>query len=125
MTPVAVDSSVVMKWCVAEVLTAEAVRLRDSGWPLHAPALLDVEAANTVWKKIRLKVMTREEGDFILSQLPLLPRARFADEMLMRVAWYKNRHDLVTLTGADHAGKGTSRRRPSSATAKCPSQACP
>src|SRR2546421_10389624 len=87
MTPVVVDSSVVIKWFVAEVLTPEAIRLRDSGRPLHAPALLDVEVANIAWKKIRRNVMTRAEGDFILSQLPLLPVARYPDGPLLPSAF--------------------------------------
>ena len=71
MTPVVVDSSVVIKWFVAEVLTPEAIRLRDSGRPLHAPALLDVEVANIAWKKIGLV----QNGPF-LGNTPDRPRPR-------------------------------------------------
>jgi hypothetical protein len=37
MTPVVVDSSIAVKWFVLEVLSAEAIRLRDSGQPLQPP----------------------------------------------------------------------------------------
>lgn len=73
MIPAVADSSIVIKWFVPEVLSAEAARLRTSGRPLHVPDFVNVELANIVWKKIRRATMTRAEGDFILSQLPLLP----------------------------------------------------
>jgi hypothetical protein len=37
MSPVVVDSCVVVKW-FSEVLSTEAVRIRDSGRPLHGRA---------------------------------------------------------------------------------------
>lgn len=87
MTPAVADSSVVMKWFVPEVHSAEAVRLRNSGQPLHAPDFLDVEVANLAWKKIRRGAMTRGDGDFILSQLPLLPLTRHSAGPLVPAAF--------------------------------------
>ena len=71
-----VDSSVVIKWFVPEVLTAEANRLRASGNPLHAPDFRDVEVAALAWKKLKRGVMTRPEADFVLSELTLLTITR-------------------------------------------------
>jgi predicted nucleic acid-binding protein len=76
MTPAITDASVVIKWFVPEVFSAEALRLRDSGRPLHAPDFLDVEVGNIVWKKGRRGELTRVEGDQILAQLPTLPVVR-------------------------------------------------
>jgi predicted nucleic acid-binding protein len=87
MTPDVVDSSVVIKWFVPEVLSAEAIRLRDSGRPLHAPDFLDVEVTNIAWKKIRRGVMSRTDGDFIISQLPFLPLIRHPTGPLVPVAF--------------------------------------
>jgi predicted nucleic acid-binding protein len=94
MTPAVVDSSLVIKWFVPEVLTAEAIRLRGSGQVLHAPDFLDVEVANIAWKKIRRGVMLRIEGDFIISQLPLLPLVRHSAGPLLPSAF-----DLADRTG--------------------------
>ena len=64
-----VDSSVVTKWYVPEVLSGEALRVRDSGIPLHAPDFLSLEVANILWKKIRRGVMSRTVAEGILNDL--------------------------------------------------------
>jgi len=94
MTLAVVDASVVIKWFLPEVLAAEAVRLRDGGQPLHAPDFLDVEVANIAWKRTRSGVMPRADGDFIVSQLPLLPLTRHATGPLVLPAF-----DLADRTG--------------------------
>lgn len=50
MSPYVVDASAGIKWLIPEVLTPDALRLRNSGAPLHVPAFFDVELANIVWK---------------------------------------------------------------------------
>jgi predicted nucleic acid-binding protein len=94
MTAVVVDSSVVMKWFVPEVLSTEAVRLRDSGQPLHAPDFLDVEIANITWKKVRRGLVLRADADFVIAQLPALPLVRHATQALVSPAF-----DLADPTG--------------------------
>ncbi len=64
-----VDSSVVIKWYVPEVLSAESLRVRNGNQPLRAPDFLDVEVAAILWKKIRRGVMTRTVADSILTDL--------------------------------------------------------
>ena len=72
MTVYVVDSSVAIKWYVPEVRQAEAVRLRASGAPLHAPDLLNVEMAAILWKKLRKGELTRQDADDILNDLAVL-----------------------------------------------------
>jgi predicted nucleic acid-binding protein len=64
-----VDSSVVIKWYVPEVLSADALRVRDGNMLLHAPDFLDVELAAIAWKKIRRGTMTRTVADGVLTDL--------------------------------------------------------
>ncbi len=94
MNPYVVDSSVVVKWFVPEVLATEAKRLRGSGVPLHAPDFIEVEVAAIAWKKRRRGVMTREEGDYLLSQLPTLTVTRHPTPPLVSPAF-----DIADQTG--------------------------
>lgn len=48
-----VDASVVVKWFVPEALSEEARLLLSHRLNLHAPDLVMVEFANTIWKKVR------------------------------------------------------------------------
>jgi predicted nucleic acid-binding protein len=70
MTPYVVDSSVVVKWYVAESLTALALRVRGGPAPLHAPDFLHVEVGNILWKKRRQGALARPVADAILADLP-------------------------------------------------------
>jgi predicted nucleic acid-binding protein len=47
-----VDSSVVIKWYVPEVHSAESLRYLDPALERHAPELLLAEIANILWKKV-------------------------------------------------------------------------
>lgn len=94
MSLAVVDSGVVVKWFVPEALGAEAVRLRGSGEPLHAPDFVDVEVANVVWKKVCRGALSRPDGDFVISQLPLLTLTRYPAGPLLPAAF-----DLADRTG--------------------------
>ena len=78
-----VDASVGIKWFIPEPGSADAVRLRASGQPLHVPAFFDVEAANIVWKKVRRGDISRSEADTILGTLPTLPLTRYPEAPLI------------------------------------------
>lgn len=87
MTLFVVDASVVIKWFVPETRAIEALRVYTSGTPLHAPSFLSVEVANIAWKKIRLREITRADGDFIVARLPLLSLTRHPDDTLLAAAF--------------------------------------
>ncbi len=78
MTPAVVDSSVVVKWFVPEPFSAEAIRLRDGGCPLHAPDFLDLEVGNVLWKNVQRGQLARPDAVAILLLLPQLPITRHA-----------------------------------------------
>jgi predicted nucleic acid-binding protein len=65
-----VDASVAVKWVVKEPGSDRARLL--SRARLEAPDLLPIECANILWKKVRLRDLTREEAS---TRLELLLRA--------------------------------------------------
>ena len=67
-----VDASVAIKWVVAESGSDLAARLLD-GRPLHAPPLMQVEAANALWVMGRRGVLTPDEADDALATLARVP----------------------------------------------------
>jgi predicted nucleic acid-binding protein len=69
MTRFVVDSSVVIKWYVPEVHSADALRHLDPAAERHAPELLLAEIANILWKKVGRREITPDEA------------ARIADEV--------------------------------------------
>jgi predicted nucleic acid-binding protein len=87
MSGVIVDSSVVVKWFVPEVHEAEALRVRDGGTPMHAPAFLDIEVANILWKKIQRGEIARATADGILAQLPRQAITRHDPATLLQPAF--------------------------------------
>lgn len=80
-----VDTSVVLKWVVAEQDSDRAVRL--IGLPLVAPDILRAELANALWKKVRIRrELSEEQARRGLSRasapLRLVPSAPLADRAL-------------------------------------------
>lgn len=87
MNPRVVDSSVAIKWYVAEPLAAEARRVQAGPDPLHAPEFLDVEVANILWKKVGRGDITRADADDIRSALAAVPMTRTPDRDLTTPAF--------------------------------------
>jgi predicted nucleic acid-binding protein len=94
MSVYVVDASVAVKWMFPETLAAEALRLQSPVHRLHAPAFIEVELANVLWKKLRQGLVTRAEADAFIAQLPNLPLVRHADSVLVPAAF-----DLADRTG--------------------------
>lgn len=63
---VVVDASVVIKWYVSEIHTAEAEQLLDGRFELHAPELLLPEFGNILWKKCRQNDLDEKEAALAL-----------------------------------------------------------
>ena len=64
MTRLVVDSSVVIKWSVPEVHSADAMRYLDPDLERDAPELPLAEISNILWKKGRPELScTREQAD--------------------------------------------------------------
>jgi predicted nucleic acid-binding protein len=68
---VVIDASVAIKWFVPEPLSDEADRLLGGGDALFAPDLLLLEFGNTIWKKVRLGELARDDGDAALRNGPV------------------------------------------------------
>lgn len=89
-----VDASVAIKWLVPEIHTADALRLRNSTKPLHAPALLDVELGNVLWKKVRRGELTAADISEMVKRFLALPLVRHPIQPLVSPAL-----DLACETG--------------------------
>ena len=69
MTRLVVDSSVVIKWSVPEVHSADALRYLDPDLERDAPELLLAEMSNILWKKVARGELTRVEAERIAADL--------------------------------------------------------
>ncbi len=70
MNEYVVDASVALKWFVAEELRQQAVSLLAASSKLHAPDLIFVETANSVWKKTVRGELPVSQARFIAQALP-------------------------------------------------------
>jgi predicted nucleic acid-binding protein len=68
---VVIDASVAVKWVLNERGTDAALALKDQ--PLVAPALWLAEAANALWRHVRLREMTTNEASARLAELMAAP----------------------------------------------------
>lgn len=73
MSKLVVDASVVIKWFVPEVDTENAAAILESGQELWTPDLAVSEIGNILWKKFRLKELTKKEIFTIGKELNNVP----------------------------------------------------
>src|SRR3954454_20170276 len=67
---VVVDASIVVKWFVPEIHSAEARRFLTSRYCRHVPVLCYSEVGQTIWKKVRLRgEIPAEDGRQIVGAL--------------------------------------------------------
>lgn len=80
---IVVDTSVALKWVIAEERRAEARLVLASGRMLHAPDLMLLEAANTLRRKARAKLIGLDQMtvglDFIRQSVGILSMRGFID----------------------------------------------
>ena len=69
MSVFVVDASVVVKWFVPEIHSEKARGLLALPHEYVAPELLFAEAANTIWKKVRRKELSAEEGQPLVADI--------------------------------------------------------
>lgn len=94
MSVLVVDASVVVKWFVPEIHSDAARRLLALPHEYVAPDLLFAETANTIWKKIRRKELTAEEGQQLVADI-----GRIAVEAVSCRALAEDAHVLANATG--------------------------
>ena len=82
MTRLVVDASVSVKWLVTEEGSAQADQLLAGNEELHAPRLLASEAANAIWRKVRLKQVERNQAGVLVAAVSEMPLHWFADEQV-------------------------------------------
>jgi len=85
-----IDASVLIKFYVPEILSDRAERLLDKvekkNIDLLAPDLIYPEAGNILWKKQRLKELTRSEAEQITNAILSLPLKMEASRSLLSLA---------------------------------------
>jgi predicted nucleic acid-binding protein len=69
VTSLVIDSSVVLKWLLAEPDALAAISLRRR-YHLIAPELLFLECANTFWKRVRRGQLTIDEAKILADAIP-------------------------------------------------------
>jgi predicted nucleic acid-binding protein len=89
-----VDAGVVVKWFVPEIHSDAARRLLVFPHEYLAPDLLFAETANTIWKKIRRKELTSEEGQQLVADM-----GRIAVETVPCRVLAEDAHALANATG--------------------------
>ncbi|HEY3044539.1 MAG TPA: type II toxin-antitoxin system VapC family toxin [Vicinamibacterales bacterium] len=94
MSVFVVDASVVVKWFVPEIYSDAARRLLKLPHEYVAPDLLFAETANTIWKKIRRKELTVEEGRQLVADM-----GGIAVETVSCRALAEDAHALANATG--------------------------
>ena len=94
MSVFVVDASVVVKWFVPEIHSDAARRLLTLPHEYAAPDMLFAEAANTIWKKIRRKELTAEDGQRLVADI-----GRIAVETVSCRALAGDAHALANATG--------------------------
>lgn len=82
------DASVAVKWYVNEIHTNLAELLLCGGYDLHAPELIVPEFGNIIWKKVRLKELTRGEGEKIVGAFGRLPITFHSHSNLLNAAFF-------------------------------------
>ncbi|MBI1899475.1 MAG: type II toxin-antitoxin system VapC family toxin [Acidobacteria bacterium] len=94
MSVFVVDASVVVKWFVPEIHSDVARRLLELPHEYVAPDLLFAETANTIWKKIRRRELTAEQGRQLVADI-----GRIAVETVSCRALAEDAHALANVTG--------------------------
>ena len=94
MSVLVVDASVVVKWFVPEIHSDAARRLLELPHEYVAPDLLFAETASTIWKKIRRKELTAEQGQQLVADI-----GRIAVETISCRVLAEDAHALATVTG--------------------------
>lgn len=78
---VVIDASVALKWVIEEPGSEAAIELRDE--ELIAPELWLAEAANALWRHVRLNELSSEDALTRMDQLSNAPVTPFAAEPLI------------------------------------------
>ena len=94
MSVFVVDASTVVKWFVPEIHSEAARRLLELPHEYIAPDLLFAETANTIWKKVRRKELTTDEGYHLVADI-----GRIGVETVSCRALAEDAHALAYATG--------------------------
>jgi len=69
MSVLVIDASIVVKWFIPEVHSAEARHLLESSDQYVAPDLLFAEVANTIWKKVMRGELSGDDAQRLVNDI--------------------------------------------------------
>ena len=69
MSVFVIDASIVLKWFLPEADSPAARRLMDSGHQFMAPDLLFSEVGNAVWKRVRRRELSADDGQRLIGDI--------------------------------------------------------
>jgi len=88
VTPIVVDASVAVKWCVSEKYDIEAQVLLSGAFELQAPDLIIAEFGNIIWKKVaKHGGLADAEGRRYVADFAAPPLTLFASTDLLTEAY--------------------------------------
>jgi predicted nucleic acid-binding protein len=67
-----IDANVGLKWFIEESRSSAARRILDKEASFIAPDIFIPEICNVVWKKVRNQEITAEQGEAIVSNVPMV-----------------------------------------------------
>ena len=104
MSVFVVDASLVVKWFVPEVHSEAARRWLDASHDYIAPDLVFPESGNAIWKKIRRRELSKDEGQQLVGDISVVGveavsmRALLPDAHALAVATGVTVYDAMYLT---------------------------
>jgi predicted nucleic acid-binding protein len=99
-----VDASLVVKWFVPEVHSEAARRWLDASHDYIAPDLVFPESGNAIWKKIRRRELSKDEGQQLVGDISVVGveavsmRALLPDAHALAIATGVTVYDAMYLT---------------------------
>jgi len=76
MTPLVIDSGVIVKWFILEPYATEARSIRKAYWAgqfiLLAPEFINAEIGNIVWKKYRRQELSADDAQDVIDEFRAL-----------------------------------------------------
>lgn len=85
---IVLDASAAVEWLLQSPAGIRIdTRITSHGQSLHAPHLLDVEAAQVLRRFVREKTMSEQRGEEALDDLSDLPLRRYSHDFLLPRVW--------------------------------------
>lgn len=86
ISPLVIDTSVVLKWYFSEVHSDLALKAIDHPGGIIVPDTIETQAAAALWRRVRANEIRKDDAHRILSNLRRLPLTRVSAQLLAPAA---------------------------------------